>query len=200
MGAYNIEFEMEGKATMSQIETRFKQQQANDRHENGARSYSGDFQTVHRVDYTYLDRVFNSYNEAHKFALEKAEKWVTVVAVRYVEVDFKPNAKVTKMLAQKKAVDQEIFALRHQKHHITGMKTCPQCKSKINFNYLKAHACPVCDEDMRPKATVSKLRRLESKSSVLGKRIEKEYAAIKEKALKKKNNPVNTLVAGWGAS
>lgn len=45
--------------------------------------YSGDFQTVNRVDYSYLGKVYPSHQEAMEFALEKAEKWETVVALYF---------------------------------------------------------------------------------------------------------------------
>lgn len=84
MGASNIEFKIKGKATKTQIDQRFKEQVESDRDENGHRhGYSGDFQTVDRVDYKYLAEPFENYDEATDHCLETAKKWTTVVAVYF---------------------------------------------------------------------------------------------------------------------
>lgn len=84
MGAHNIDFELKGKASKSEIENAFKSQRESDAAENGHQhGYSGDFQTVRCVDFKHLGEVFSDYNKAYDFCLEHAEKWETVVAVYY---------------------------------------------------------------------------------------------------------------------
>lgn len=81
MGATNIDLVIKGKADRATIKAAFEEQQKRDRNDNGDGSYTGDFQTVDRVDFDL--REFASYNEASDYCLEKAEKWVSVVAVYY---------------------------------------------------------------------------------------------------------------------
>jgi len=76
MGAENIEFRLKGKATKAQISAAFMARREQDAFENGHQDgYSGDFQTVHCVDYKYLGDVFDSYETAVNLALDKAEKY-----------------------------------------------------------------------------------------------------------------------------
>lgn len=88
MGATSIDHVMRWKATPKEIEKAFKERRAEDAKCNGRmEGYSGDFQTVSKVDLRYLYKEFNSYGEAQDFCLDKAEKWETVVAVYFKEND-----------------------------------------------------------------------------------------------------------------
>lgn len=84
-GATSIDFEMKGQASRADIEKAFMEQKRYDmmNSDDDDDGYTGDFQTVNVVNYKYLGKVFESYDEAYKFALDKAEKWETVVAVYY---------------------------------------------------------------------------------------------------------------------
>jgi len=84
MGATNICHVMKGKQDKPAIEKAFRERQKSDQAENGHRhGYSGDFQTVRSIDYSFLGKVYPSYNEAEEVCLDHAEKWETVVAVYY---------------------------------------------------------------------------------------------------------------------
>lgn len=83
MGASNIQFYLDGKASRSQIEQQFKQKQQEDEGDADEDGYGGGFSTVRKVDYSYFHQVFNSENEAFDFCMQKAEKFYSVVAVVY---------------------------------------------------------------------------------------------------------------------
>jgi hypothetical protein len=84
MGACNIEFSLKGKASRSEIQSAFDQRVQEDAAENGHQhGYSGDFQTVDKVDFKHLGTVFPDINAAEEYALDHAEKWSTVVAVYF---------------------------------------------------------------------------------------------------------------------
>ena len=86
MGACDISFTLDNKATRTQIETAFKRQRERDAEYNGhAEGYSGDFQTVDGIDFGHLGQVFSNYSQAHEYCLENAKKWDKVIAVYYNE-------------------------------------------------------------------------------------------------------------------
>lgn len=84
MGATNICHVMRDKADNPAIEKAFRERQKIDQAENGHRQgYSADFQTVRRIDYRFLGKVYPNYKEAEEVCLEHAQKWETVVAVYF---------------------------------------------------------------------------------------------------------------------
>lgn len=84
MGACSIDFELEGKKTFREVREALKGRQAEDAAENGHRDgYSGDFQTVHTVEDHSHKGTFKTFNEAFDYCLEHAEKWESVIAVKY---------------------------------------------------------------------------------------------------------------------
>lgn len=94
MGACDIRFTLKGDASRSDVLEAFKKKQLSDAEYNGHREgYSGDFQTVHEVkfhtEFPGCPSLFPSFNDAYEYCLEKAEKWVYVVAVRYTADDGK---------------------------------------------------------------------------------------------------------------
>jgi hypothetical protein len=96
-GATNIGFFLPKKATKTEIEAEFKKRRKADAEMNGdSDSYSGDLQTVKRVEYRYLSdsNVFENRSKAEDFCLDKAEKWEFVVAVY-----FKQDGKVFTLVA-----------------------------------------------------------------------------------------------------
>ncbi len=86
MGACSIGFSTDGTKTRDEVVNDFRDRQADDRDnyhdEDGGDGdgYTGDFQTVNRVD--FRGKVFADHDEANEFCLDHAEKWSTVVAVK----------------------------------------------------------------------------------------------------------------------
>lgn len=196
MGACDISLELKGKVSKTEINAAFTEQRYKDRCENGDGSYTGDFQTVHKVDY-HLDRVFPSHEEAFNYCLEKAVKWDTVVAVYYN--DSKP---IKSKMLDKLNAKYKVLTVEREKLNLTPkweakFKTCPKCKSRLATEHIK-RSCPLCNEDLRPKALLAKIARIDGKLSELQAKhkdiVNKENA--KQAA---KGTNVNTLVAGWGA-
>jgi transcription initiation factor IIE alpha subunit len=198
MGASNIEFTMPGKASKDEIKKAFERQQESDRSCNGHREgYSGDFQTVHKVDF-HLDKVFLSYDEAHDYCLNKAEKWETVVAVYYSSAKVESKA-IDKMNVQIAELQTKLRGLtatplqRTKKFH-----TCGKCKSKVSLKHFHGHACPVCEADLRPDRLLKSIATLQAK---MDEAIAKRDAKLKEEKQKliSKATNLKTMVAGWGA-
>ena len=97
-GAHDISFELDGEATRQQINNAFKEKKESDSNNyegDDEDSYSGDFQTVNSVDFKHLGKVYETFDEAYEFALDKAEKWETVVALYYKD----ENGKVRTLVA-----------------------------------------------------------------------------------------------------
>ncbi len=200
MGACNIEFEMEGTPIFGDIQKRFKEQQEIDSQENGSQSgYSGDFQTVDTVEnHTHL--IFNSYDEAHNYCLEKSKKWESVVAVRYRFVDkIKPTLKIEKLQNKISELIKELSHIQNTKFTMPEFKSCSACKSRIATKHMRGSKCPVCgDSDLRPASAQKAELKLRTKIAALVKKRDEQAKKELDKALKKYGK-VGTLVAGWGA-
>lgn len=82
-GGHDISFSMPESASRADIEKKFRELQESDRLERGHQEgYSGDFQTVNSIDWKHSGKKFTDFNEAYDFALDHAEKWETLVAVK----------------------------------------------------------------------------------------------------------------------
>lgn len=200
MGAHNIDFQLDGKADFSKIEKTFKKIQKEERILNGHQEgYSGDFQTVHKVE-NHLNKIFDTYLEAYDYCLDKAEKCYTVVAVYYKKPSSKIPKKIMKLKEKcEKAHENLNIILREvqQSFKKTKSKTisCSKCESKINRSYIKGHACPVCDASLRSTTAQKRIDNAREKINNLSKQIKNE-----EKKFAQKNRNIATLVAGFGAS
>jgi hypothetical protein len=200
MGACNIEFDIPKKATWSEIQERFKRQREQDRIENGQRSYTGDFQTVDKVvDYT--NNVFNSYNEAHEFCMQKAEKWISVVAVYYKDIKIKPNKQIEKLGKKLTQLVNEYEASQLLTVKLPKFVTCEGCSSRVSTSHTRGYECPVCGEgDFRPLGLQRKLAKLKAKIELLKEKRSGLITALKTKqAAKQGDKDLKTLVAGLGA-
>ncbi len=210
MGAHNIEFDMVGAPSFSAIEKKFKEIREENRDYNGHQEgYSGDFQTVHAVkDHTH--KTFDSYNEAHKYCLDVAQKWDFVVAVRYrflPKDGFKYSAKYEKLKTKFEALNLQLQTLENKPAKLTkAFVTCEGCRSKISTKHLgevghrQRTTCPVCNEgDFRPLSVLRSITKVKAKIELAQKVLEALKKSEREKGLKKAGK-VGTLVAGWGAS
>lgn len=211
MGACDISFQLDNKATQNQIEQAFKRRTEADAEENGHREgYSGDFQTVDRVDYKHLGKVFPSQSEAFEFCLNKAEKWTTVVAVYYYAgrgLSKRIEAKLARISDKYKTLSTELDAVRRAPLDAfkgKAFKTCPECKSRLAVKHLDTMhlglRCPLCESDWRPKRLQVKITKLEARLEAL----KTEAKAIRDAELTKqaekaKASDIRTLIAGLGA-
>lgn len=205
MGAHNIEFEIDKKASWSEIKSAFDRQKEQDKVYNGPQQgYSGDFQTVNEVkDHTYKVKVFSDYNEAHNYCMEKAEKWISVVAVYYYDFNIKQSKKLEKIGQRIKDTRIQLNELKCKPVKLAKFVTCEGCGSKVSSQHIKSVTCPVCHEgDFRPLGLQKSIKKLEVKIKLL----EENYTKLKQDdwqklILKQKDDKnIKTLVAGWGAS
>jgi len=199
MGASDISFEINKKATEKEVLESFNRQRERDEDENGhQQGYSGDFQTVDTVK-CHFDKLFTSYSEAFDYCLEKAEKWCYAVAVHYIDV----QAKKTK---QEEKLQQKIGDLTKSLREISvvtkqeGFTKCSGCGSKLANKHLRTKNCVVCGNGLLTKSEIKKQTKLNSKIDELKKKLEAIKKVAQEKAAKKaKSKDVKTLIAGWGA-
>lgn len=199
MGACDISFTIGGKASRIEVETAFKKRRENDSIRNGHQDgYSGDFQTVDRVEY-HFDRLFTSHTEALEYCLEKAEKFVNVVAVYYIQVSVE-KTKLQVKLEEKIVKLKEEQRLLHRFQENTGFVKCSHCGSRLNKKHVLYKTCRLCDQSLLTRRELYKAERIAAKIKNAECLIEKIQAEQKEKALKKNGEKnVKTLVAGWGA-
>ena len=108
MSACLISFQIGRKASRSEIEAAFRRQQENDRLENGHQDgYSGDFQTVSKVDF-HLSQVFTSRNEAFEYCMKNASKWDSVVAVYFLDLKTTPSKRLDGLRQQVETLTQDL--------------------------------------------------------------------------------------------
>lgn len=202
MGACDISFSLDGKKTFSQVEQAFKDQQRQDASENGHRDgYSGDFQTVHKVeDHSYKTDIFSDRQEAMEYCLKNADKWTSVVAVKYKKVGEIKDAKLTKLQkrfsdaqkARREAGEKVAKAILEAKSTLVG---CKDCGSKIARKRLKSVKCPVCNTRLVAPSAEKRLAKLDAKVEAIGKLIDARH----DELIKKAKGEVRWLIAGWGA-
>ena len=199
MGASDISFEINKKATEKEVLDSFNRQRERDSDENGhQQGYSGDFQTVDTVK-CHFEKLFTSYGEAFDYCLEKAEKWCYAVAVHYIDV----QAKKTKQEDKIEAKISELATSLRELSAITkreGFAKCSGCNSKLANKHLRTKDCLVCGTTLFTKSELKRKDKLNSKIEELRKKLETIRKANQEKAVKKsKKKDIKTLVAGWGA-
>jgi hypothetical protein len=198
MGACNIELTLDRKASRNEIYDAFKNQQDQDRNENGHRDgYSGDFQTVHKVDYR-LDQVFTSYNEAHEYCLKHASKWDTVVAVYYCDGQVKSKAldRLNTQLTALRTKLQDLQAVPLSR--AKNFQTCECCKSKVSLKHFQGSSCPVCRTDLRPDRLLRSIATLKGKIDTLTAKRDAKLKDERQKLIAKASH-IKTMIAGWGA-
>jgi hypothetical protein len=206
MGAHNIEFDIPD-GPRSDVIKAFKEQRESDRDYNGHQEgYSGDFQTV--SDVKIHDKVFDSYNEAHEYCLDNAQKWDYVVAVKYKQSISNKQSLPKKILDIKNKIKNEIDMLQKLKTSIgeevvnAKSKTigCKNCDSKINRKFINKNSlsCPVCRSTLLSDTNQKRIKNKEDRIKSLQDNLKKEES----KFLNKNNKlaKLRWLVAGWGAS
>lgn len=206
MGAHNIEFDIPD-GPRSDVIKAFKEQRESDRDCNGHQEgYSGDFQTV--SDVKIHDKVFDSYNEAHEYCLDNAQKWDYVVAVKYKQSISNKKSLPKKILDLKNKIKNEIDMLQKLKTSIgeevvnAKSKTigCKNCDSKINRKFINKNSlsCPVCRSTLLSDTNQKRIKNKEDRIKSLQDNLKKEES----KFLNKNNKlaKLRWLVAGWGAS
>ena len=200
MGACDIQFELDKKATQNEIDKAFKAKRAEDAERNGHQEgYSGDFQTVNKVVF-HLHNTFANYNEAAEYCQKVAKKWESVVAVYYVGTPTKSKAQAQFKVKSEKLIQAIDLVRSIPLDKSKPFKTCPNCKSRLNVAHVSGVNCPLCRIDLRPKSVVNRLAKrlaaLEELKSITKELIAKENQEFLAKASDK---DVKTLVYGWGA-
>ena len=207
MGAHNIEFVLEKKASWRTIENAFNEQRKADAEYNGSQDgYSGDFQTVNTVlNHTF--QVFNSYKEAHEYCLNHAEKWTSVVAVYYRSIPqrlMKRTKSMDKLSVKISSLKDKLMELEKRQVKLAKFVTCEGCHSKVATKHLRLRStmCPVCGEgDFRPLWLQRKIVKLNKDITTLGSKWASLLDKQRARALAKlTDKDICTLIAGWGAS
>lgn len=112
----------------------------------------------------YIDRVFDSYQDASDYIESIATHDYDELAVKYK--DYKKTEPSKKYIAAQEKVREahnKYYALADAFHfadHTSEYIGCKNCGSKISRKYLRSNYCPVCRTDMRPASTLSRLNSL----------------------------------------
>lgn len=194
MGAESIYFTIKGEAKRQEIQDAFERQQEENRLYNGSRDgYSGDFQTVDKVDFR-LHETFESEREAIEYCLKHAEKWSSVVAVRFKVRKLYDKRDILKraiesfreLQASKNSLEREALSKLTVKK---GLVKCSKCTSHLKANLLRSENCPVCGGSLRLASYEKRLQKLAERMNKANDKIKKMSKIVR----------IDTLVAGWGA-
>ena len=133
----------------------------------------------------FIDKVMPDYQAASDFISQNDKGWYDCLAVKYKEV---PRGKSTKKLEELherlKVADKEYTQLNNYvaaKDFKSEFIGCKNCGSKINREYIKSNACPVCRADMRSETTQKRLEAMRAKVNKLRNDIKDEERKLAEK-------------------
>lgn len=203
MGAHDISFTLDGNKSREDVLKEFRHQQDEGREENGhAQGYSGDFQTVHKVE--FHDKTFATAHEAMEYCLNNAEKFTNVIAVKYkIKAPIKKNAKYTRLIEKEIKLKKFLSIERDQAYKgvLNEFKakpfvTCKNCKSRMNTKHLEVSWCRICTADLTPIFFIKRIARAQTKVDKASAELSAYREALQAKA---GYNGEKWLVAGWGA-
>lgn len=124
----------------------------------------------------WLDKCYDSFDEAQK-AIERLDNgWYDQLAVKYVSrTQDHDNVKLNELrtaatdaMAEFNKRDKSLYPKTLQANLIT----CKKCNSKLAKDYLKTNFCPVCHADLRPEHIIKSIKAAEDKWKREQKKIE----------------------------
>lgn len=132
----------------------------------GSTNYHGNLTIVE-------DKILGSYGAAYNYLYQEFNERYHDGAVRYKDYSnvIKPQYLIEKE-ERYKTLTKELEEMKFANHfvsHSSKFISCPECKSKINSEYIKqvvvaykVNRCPVCNADMRPKSTLTQISKKEN--------------------------------------
>ena len=147
----------------------------------------------------WIDKVLPDYESALAYIQEVDNGWYDQIAVKFKQAEaVKPTKKLQEMNMRLRELQQE-YEIASKKVVAADFKSdfvgCKNCGSKINREYIKSNACPVCKFDMRSDTTKNNLTRMKERIVKLRNEIKEEESKLKAKQVSKdKKAPVYWLV------
>lgn len=148
--------------------------------------YEGDYHDGLSDDISWLDKEFDSYDQAEQYIHDNYCNWYECVAVKYRDLNgVKKTKKIIELENRISKVRNEYDKLDnniHYKNVQAQYVTCRTCGSKINKDHLRSNRCPVCGKDMRPESLLERLNAMNKKIKKLEKEVYNEKLKLKGKA------------------
>ena len=147
----------------------------------------------------WIDKVLPDYESALAYIQEIDRGWYDQIAVKFKQSEpVKPTKKLQEMNIKLRELQQE-YEMASRKVVAADFKSdfvgCKNCGSKINREYIKSNACPVCKYDMRSDTIKSNLTRMKERITKLRNEIKEEENKLRAKQVnKEKKAPVYWLV------
>ena len=133
----------------------------------------------------FIDKVFPDYDSAYQYIQQNDRGDYDNLAVKYREVPRGKSTKKLEELHEKLKIAYNDYeklnnyvAAKDFKSEFVG---CKNCGSKINREYIKSNACPVCRADMRSDTTQKRLEAMRAKVNKLRNDIKDEEKKLAEK-------------------
>ena len=143
---------------------------------NEAAISEGDYhKDVGTID--FKDRCFNSKEEAEEY-IEGLGGFYRQVAVKFKKSDGKYTKALTDKENQLQKAKQDYYSLERKIHYADCKSEyigCKHCGSKLAREYIKSNRCPLCNNDIRPESTLTRLANMKAKI----KKLEEEYTKQK---------------------
>jgi predicted RNA-binding Zn-ribbon protein involved in translation (DUF1610 family) len=130
----------------------------------------------------FIDKVFPDYGHAVEFIKSNNTYNYDCMAVKYKAL---PEGKSTKKLDELRIRrHQALEEYRNMSQYVVAKDFksefvgCKDCGSKINREYIKSNACPVCGKDMRSDTIQKRLLAMREKVEKLEKAIDEEQEKL----------------------
>lgn len=152
----------------------------------------GDYHSSLNNSIRFIDKVYDSREEAEN-AIDKMDNgWYDQIAVKYRHGQAKGKS-VDALKERHKAAFIK-WQKADREYHFANAKaaliTCQSCGGKIPNKYMRnKNYCPICNADMRPETVRSRIAKLKANYNALG-----EKLAEAERQASKKSNDIKWLV------
>lgn len=133
----------------------------------------------------WIDQILPDYDSAMRFIESHDKGWYDQLAVKYREGAPVKTSKKLDALRQKCIEAEKAYREAESKVVAKDFKaqlvTCKGCNSKLNKDYLKRNACPLCGTDMRSDTEKKRVARLKELWQKAQKSVEAEETAMRKK-------------------
>ena len=136
----------------------------------------------------FIDRTFDTYNEAVAFIESEDKGSYDQLAVKYLDYpNFRKSRKYEEL--ERKLNEAAIKATEEQcRFYYADSKSeflsCRTCSSRLRTFYLHNNRCPVCGNDMRPGGVLQHIEALKGKADEIREKLEAEERHLQEKQRK----------------
>lgn len=144
-----------------------------------------------KIRWNDLQRPLESREEAEQWIHDHDDGWYDQLAVTYYDIDpnrltsVKYKSLYERFLKENTKVN-DLERTLYPKTISAAFIGCKTCGSKLNKEFLLTNKCPVCGEDLRPKAMLNNIKWHKNKAKEILSERNEELNRLRTKAMKSK--------------